>query len=158
MMIDLIEIHERTHRNLKELMAHCATLTAEELDRETDGFGYPSVRLQLHHSLAAEKYWVDVLRGATEFEHDDAAYPDLPSLEALREETFDATRAYLRDTPAERLAEGGLFVTWGGDKRVLIPGHVVLRTITHHYHHMGLVMSLCRLLGRPGEGVNYPIT
>lgn len=157
-MIDLTDVHARTHRNLEEVLAHCVTLTPDELDREFPGYGYPSVRQQLHHSINAEKYWVDVLNRRADFEDDADAHPDLASIEALRARTFEATRAYLRETPPESLAEGAPFVTWGGNEHVLAPANVILRTITHHYHHMGLAMSICRLIGKPAPGVNYPIT
>jgi hypothetical protein len=51
----LLDIHERAHRNLKGLLAHCRRLSLEELNRTLDGFGYSTVRLQLHHEIGAEK-------------------------------------------------------------------------------------------------------
>ena len=48
--------------------------------------------------------------------------------------------------------------TWGGKVHPLAPAHVVLRTVTHIYHHMGQVAAMCRILGHPVlKGVNYPI-
>ena len=43
----LLDIHDRTHRNLRGLLAHCRTLTPEELNREIEGFGYPTVPREL---------------------------------------------------------------------------------------------------------------
>ena len=40
-----------------------ACLPPVALDQELEGFGYPSIRLQLHHVIGAEQYWVGVLRG-----------------------------------------------------------------------------------------------
>jgi uncharacterized damage-inducible protein DinB len=157
-LIDLIDIHERSHRNWRGLMDHCATLSADEYNREFESFGYPTVRLQLHHTFSAESYWVGVLEGRKDFEYDDAAFNDITSLAALRERVVGISQAYLRSTSPETLSEARPFVTWGGKEQVLIPAQVIMRTITHGYHHMGLIVTLCRLLGRPGEGWNYPIT
>jgi uncharacterized damage-inducible protein DinB len=33
-----------------------------------------------------------------------------------------------------------------------------MRTMTHIYHHQGQVTAMCRLLGRPVNGLDYPIT
>ncbi len=157
-MIDLIDIHERSHRNWQSLLAHCATLSADEYNREFENFGYPTIRLQLHHTFSAESYWVGVLEGRKDFKYDDAAFIDIESLASLRERVFEITAAYLQSTSPELLSEAGPFVTWGGKEQVLVPAQVIMRTITHGYHHMGLIVTLCRLVGRPGEGWNYPIT
>jgi len=49
----LLDLQERTHRNLAALLDHCRELDAEQLNRELPGFGYPTVRLQLHHAIGA---------------------------------------------------------------------------------------------------------
>jgi uncharacterized damage-inducible protein DinB len=33
---------------------------------------------------------------------------------------------------------------------------VLLRTITHLYHHIGQVSAMCRLLGKPIPGSDFP--
>jgi uncharacterized damage-inducible protein DinB len=66
----LLDLHERGHRNLAALLAHCRDLTADEADRELPGFGYPTVRLQLHHIVGAEKYWIGVLQGRIDADDD----------------------------------------------------------------------------------------
>ena len=48
--------------------------------------------------------------------------------------------------------------TWHGDEPVLHPGHVVMRAITHLYHHQGQIATMFRMLGSPSPGFNYPIT
>ncbi len=48
--------------------------------------------------------------------------------------------------------------TWPGKMRVLVPAHVFLRTLTHIYHHLGQVMAMGRILGRPGpSGLDFPL-
>ena len=68
----LLSVHRRAHRNLADLLAHCRTLPVGEPDRPLEGFGYPSVRLQLHHAIGAEEYWVGVLNGVILVDEDDA--------------------------------------------------------------------------------------
>jgi uncharacterized damage-inducible protein DinB len=153
----LLDLHERAHLNLTALLAHCHGLSGEELNRELTGFGYPSVRLQLHHGIGAEKYWIGVLEGRIDAEDDDPDYPTVESLEVYRKEVFAATEAYLRASSAEELNTPRPMMTWGNRERVLIPAHVVLRTVTHLYHHQGQIVAMCRLLGKPCTGVDYPI-
>ena len=153
----LLDLHERAHRSLGELLTHCRGLTADELNRELDGFGYPSVRLQLHHEIGAEKYWIGVLEGRIDADEDAPDYPTIESLEAYRREVFSVTEGYLRAATRQELNTARPMTTWGGGERVLIPSHVFLRTQTHLFHHQGQVVAMCRLLGKPVAGMDYPI-
>jgi uncharacterized damage-inducible protein DinB len=153
----LREIHDRAHRNLSALLDHCRLLDAGQLDRELDGFGYPTVRLQLHHAIGAQRYWLGVLQGRIDADDDDHVFPTVAALAALRATVYAATDAYLRDaTPAE-VNTARPMLTLGGRTKVLTPAHVVLRTQTHLYHHQGQVTAMCRLLGKPCQGLDYPI-
>jgi uncharacterized damage-inducible protein DinB len=153
----LLDLHERVHRNVRGLLAHCARLDAAELNRELPGFGYPTVRLQLHHMIGAEEYWVGVLVGVVDPDDDDSAFPDVPALEAWRGRVSAATRAYLRGAATETLNTARPHATWGGRTRVFAPAHAILRTQTHHYQHQGQVLAMCRLLGKPGGGLDFPL-
>ncbi|MFH0779040.1 MAG: DinB family protein [Candidatus Eisenbacteria bacterium] len=153
----LLDLHERAHRNLRALLAHCRGLSADEVNREFSGFGYPTVRLQLHHGIGAEKYWIGVLQGRIDADDDSPDYPTIESLELYREEVFATTEAYLRASTAEELSTARSMITWGDRERVLIPAHVFVRTLTHLYHHQGQVVAMCRLLGKPCTGMDYPI-
>ena len=153
----LLELHERAHRSLEELLAHGRQLTADEQDRELEGFGYPSVRLQLHHEIGAEKYWIGVLEGRIDADEDAPAYPTIASLEAYRREVFSVTEGYLRSASDGELSTARPMTTWGGGERVLIPAHVFLRTQMHLYHHQGQIAAMCRLMGKPLEGLDYAI-
>ncbi|HEU4394358.1 MAG TPA: hypothetical protein VFS92_02260, partial [Planctomycetota bacterium] len=98
----LADIHERSHRSLAKLIAHCGALDAPAIDRTLDGFGYPTVRLQLHHVIGAERYWLGVLHGRVLEEEDDAKFPTIAALEAFRVGAAAATRDYLAGaSPAE---------------------------------------------------------
>lgn len=152
----LRSIHERTHRNLAGLLSHCRSLSEEELNRKMDGFGYPTVRLQLHHVLSAEKYWIGVLEGRIDADEDDPLYPTIESLEAYREKIFSMTDAHLRTATPEELGTPRSMATWGGREHVLTPAHVFIRTQVHAYHHQGQILAICRLMGKPGGGLDYP--
>ena len=153
----LLDILERTHASLEKLLAHCRLLGADELNRELIGFGYPTVRLQLHHVIGAEKYWTGVLEGRIDADEDDPKYPTIASLEAYREEVFAITENYLRSASPEELNTPRKMTTWGNNEKVLTPVHVFLRTQMHVFHHQGQVVAMCRLMGKPANGFDYPI-
>ena len=154
----LLDVHERAHRNLSALMTHCRGLDQAAIDRELAGFGYPTVRLQLHHEISAERYWVSVLEDRMDADENDADYPTIASLELYRDEVAAGTEAYLHAASVEELNTPRAMRTWGGREPVLIPAHVVLRTQMHLYHHQGQILAMCRLLGKPTSGMDYPIT
>lgn len=153
----LLDIHERTQRSLAKLLAHCAGFPQDDVDRELAGFGYPTVRLQLHHVIGAERYWLGVIQGRMDADDDDAAFPTIASLQAFRDAIASATRAYLAGASAAELNEARRMVVWGGAERVLAPARVILRTQTHVYQHTGQVAAMCRLLGRPVEAMEFPM-
>jgi uncharacterized damage-inducible protein DinB len=153
----LLAFHERAHRSLAALLAHCRELSAEEFHREVPGFGGATVQLQLHHAIGAEKYWIGVLRGRIDANEDAPDYPTVESLEAYRVQVFAATEAYLRGVTAEDLNTPRAMMTWGNRERVLVPAHVFMRTLTHRYHHQGQIAAMCRLLGHPSPGTDYPL-
>jgi len=151
----LLDVNERTHRCIKGLLDHCRGLTPEELDRELDGFGYPTVRLQLHHALGAQLYWIGVLEGRIDADDNEGEFPDIAALEAYREAVFTLTRDYLRTASVDELNTARPMATWGGREQVLVPAHVVLRTLTHVFQHQGQVTAMCRILGKPVGGLDY---
>jgi uncharacterized damage-inducible protein DinB len=153
----MLDFHERAHRSLQKLMGHCRQLSPEELDRELPGFGYPSARLQLHHTIGAEEYWVGVLKGHFEVRDDDADYPTIESLEGYRQRVYSATEEYLQSASTDELNTPGRMITWGNKERVLIPAHVLLRTQTHIFQHQGQIQAMCRLMGKPASGLDFPL-
>ncbi|MFH1843641.1 MAG: DinB family protein [bacterium] len=148
----LLDLHDRAHQNLQQLLAHCRDLSDEELNRELPGFGYPTVRLQLHHGIGAELYWIGVLKGVILADDDNPDYPTVESLETFREQVFSKTEEYLRAASAEELNNARSMMTWGNREQLLTPAHVFMRTLTHLYHHQGQILAMCRLLGKPASG------
>lgn len=155
--MDLLDLHERAHRNLTAVLAHCRALSAEQLHQELDGFGYPTVQLQLHHAIGAELYWIGVLEGRIDVEDNSVEWGTVAALDAYRELVFVKTETYLRAASDNELNTPRPMTTWGGREQVLVPAHVFLRTFTHLYHHQGQVAAMCRLLGHPSPGADYPI-
>lgn len=153
----LLDIHSRSHRCLGRLLEHCRLFDADELGREIEGFGYPTLQLQFHHEIGAEEYWVGVLLGRMDVEDDAHLYPTIESLEAYRERVAARTREYLAGASVEELNTPREMTTWGGNVRALTPAHVLLRTSTHLFHHQGQIMAMCRILGRPAEGMDFPL-
>jgi uncharacterized damage-inducible protein DinB len=153
----LLDFHERAHRNLTALLAHCRELGDEDVNRELPGFGYPTVRLQLHHSIGAEKYWIGVLQGRIDAKEDAPDYPTISTLERYRASVFAAAEAYLRAAAVDELNTARPMTTWGNKERVLTPARVLLRIVTHLYQHQGQVVAMCRLLGKPCPGLDFPL-
>jgi uncharacterized damage-inducible protein DinB len=154
----LLDLHDRCHRSLAQYLEHCRSLTSDALDRELDGFGYPTVRMQLHHAIGAERYWVTVLQACMDASEDEADAVSITALEAFRHRVFDATHLYLREASEDELTTQRPVLTWGGHEKMLAPIHVILRTQTHIFHHCGQVAAMCRLLGYPiPAGMDFPI-
>ena len=153
----LLDLHERSHISLQKLLMHCQKLGTEVLIRKLQGFGYPTVLLQLHHVIAAEKYWVSVLAGSMLIDDDPSDDTAINSLSDYRKEVFDATVNYLRGASAEELNTARTMTTWGNKERTIVPAHVLLRTQTHIFQHQGQILAMCRLFGKPASGMDFPL-
>lgn len=152
----LAEVHGRAHEVFAALAQHLGALDAAALDRELPGFGHPTVRLQLHHVIGAEVYWIGVLQGRIEVDFDHLETSGLPALEAWRQATAAATAAWLARTPDADLAAARPCAVWGGRTLELTPGHVVMRVVTHLFQHKGQLAAMSRLLGHPvPDGLDY---
>ena len=154
----LLDLHTRSHSNLTELLTHCRLLSSDEINSEIDGFGYPTIQLQIHHIIGAQKYWIGVLQGRMDVDDDAPDFPSIETLERFREQVFADTESYLRAATEDELNTARTMMTWGNNERVLVPAHVFVRTFAHIYHHMGQVTAMCRLLGKPCQGIDFPIT
>lgn len=153
----LLDMHERGHRSLAKVLKHCEQFSVEEIDRVLPCFDEYTLRLRLHHIIGCEQYWIGVLQGVV---HDEPAegYPDIASLLAYRGRIFSATEQYLRTASNDELNTPRPMTVWGGIQRELVPARVVMRTVTHIYHHLGQVLVMCRVMGRPAEGMDFPLT
>lgn len=154
----LLDVHARTHRCLVRLLAHCAGFEDDALRSELDGFGYPTILLQLRHVIGAERYWIGVLQGRMLVDEDEADRASIAALSAFRERTAATTVAWLRAEGDAGVGAARRVTTWGGREAVVTPAHVLLRTQTHVFQHQGQVAAMCRLLGRPiPAGLDFPL-
>jgi len=154
----LLDIHERTHQSLQKLMQHCERFSYEELNRNIDGFGLSAIRLQLYHMIAAEEYWVGVIKGAFDADDHEDDYPDLESLEKYRQNVVQLTRDYLRTASEEEINTPRPMLTWQNKERIMAPAHIIVRTQTHIFQHLGQILAMCRVLGKPESWLAFPIT
>jgi uncharacterized damage-inducible protein DinB len=153
----LLDLHERGHRNLQKLLAHCAGFEREQIDREVPGFGYPTIRLQLLHEIGAEAYWIGVLQDRMDVDEQEGVLRTIDAVADRRAAVAAETRRYLSGATPQALNTPRRMTTWGGAQHDLVPARVVLRTFSHLYHHQGQIMAMCRLLGRPASGMDFPL-
>jgi uncharacterized damage-inducible protein DinB len=145
----LLDLHERSHASLHKLLDHCAGFSPEQLRREFEGFGAGPILMQLHHVIGAEEYWLGVLRGQMLTDEREEDFASVDALRAFRARVAESTAEYLRAAGDAELNRRREVTTWGGHRREVTPAHVILRTQTHVFQHMGQIAAMCRLLGRP---------
>lgn len=158
----LRDMHSRTQHGMKNLLDHCRQFSQEELLRELPGIGFPTVVEQLFHMINAEQYWLMVLRGRfadgevmTEQEQYDLTPPNFDTVDKLedyRQRVAADTVAYLQVSTAESLAAQAEYAVDPGVYEPQVPELVILRVITHYFHHRGLAAAMCRMLGHPVPG------
>lgn len=155
----LLDMHARGQRSLLGLIAHLRTLDVRLLAHEVAGFAFPTILVQLAHVVSAEAYWLDVLQGRLPTTDQEPPLEDVEALEALRAPIAASTAAYLGRTSDVELNRPRALILWGGVERTLMPAHVIVRVVTHHYDHKGQVAAMCRLLGHPiPRGLDFPLT
>jgi uncharacterized damage-inducible protein DinB len=155
----LLDIHARAHESLRRLIAFCGTLTAEELNRQLPGFGFPTVMQQLAHTIGAEVYWQTVVTRGYSEEATMPALRDLSAIEAFRAQTASITRAYLEGASEDELNTPRVMISDPGQTRLLRPADVIMRVVTHIFNHQGQVLAMCRRIGKPNEAIDldYPV-
>ena len=154
----LLDIHTRTHRSFAALIAHARGFAAADIEREHPAFGGATLRLQIAHMIGGERYWVGVLAGAVDAEEREERLATLAELEAARVEVAAATQRSIGASTESALDTPREMAVWGGRTQVLSPAHVLLRVMTHVYHHQGQCAAICRVLGRPVSGLDFPMT
>ncbi len=153
----LLDLHARTHRSFEGLLKHCRQFSDDELNREVEEYGIPSMRLQLHHMIEAERYWLGVIEGRIDVDENADSFPTVASLEKYREEVLDLTRTHINNASESDLDTARMMITWQKKEVMLAPVHVITRTQVHIYQHQGQVIAMCRLFGKPCSGLDYTI-
>jgi uncharacterized damage-inducible protein DinB len=154
----LLQLHSETHRSLALLLRHSAHFSDEELGREFPGFGFPSLRAQLSHTIEVEDMWVAKLKvpsgGPLPFvwlENEPAE--TVAQLEHLRARIEVATAEWITRLGDNGLLNTPLTLRWSGKNaeyaEVRTPAFILLHACTHHFHHKGQAAAICRLLGNP---------
>lgn len=138
-------------------MEYCRQFSADEINREFTGFGYPTLRLLFYHTIGAEQYWTGVLQGHFDAEDADSLYPTTESLQKYCQDVSAITEGYLHSASPEELNTPRKMITDPNQERILAPALVIMRIQTHIYHHQGQILAICRLLGKPAERMDFPI-
>ena len=109
----LIEFHKRAHQSLKKLINHCGQFDDDELNRDIAGFGYSNLKLQLHHAIGAERYWISILLGRIDVDENESDYASIENLDRFRRETYLITEQYIRSASEDELNTARPMMTWG---------------------------------------------
>lgn len=154
----LLDIHTRAHASLEKLIDHCAGFSPDELSRTFDGFGGGPIRMQLHHVIGAQEYWVGVIHGQMLVEERPEDFASIEALHAYRRRVAQVTAAYLHGATEAELNTRRKMKTFGGHEHELVPAQIIVRTQTHIFQHQGQIAAMARLLGRPiPRGLDFPL-
>ena len=123
------------------------------------GFGLPTIRRQLEHTIGAEVYWQTVVIRCYREESRLPDLPDVAAIEVFRQQTALATRSFLGRATAAELNTRREMVSDPGQTRLLRPADVVMRGVTHIFSHQGQVLAMCRAIGKPNDqhDLDYPV-
>lgn len=153
----LLDLHARTQRSFAKLIAHARGFAPADLEREHREVGGATLRLQIAHMIGAERYWVGVLQGVVDAEEREERLATLTELEAARATVAAETQRWIGAQNEASLDTPRAMSVFGGTSHVLVPAHVILRVTTHVFHHQGQCAAMCRVLGRPVSGLDFPL-
>jgi len=155
----LLDIHGRAHESLRRLLVFCCNLTDAELHHPLTGFGFSTIMRQLEHTIGAEVYWQTVVTKGYSEEAQLPSLTDVASLEAFRQQTASATRAYLEGASEAELNSSRQMIVDPGQTRLLRPADVIMRVVTHIFNHQGQVLAMSRAIGKPNaeHNLDYPV-
>lgn len=153
----LLDLHTRTHRSFAALIAHARGFAPADLEREVPGFGAATLRLQIAHMIGAERYWIGVVQGVVDAEEREEQLATLAELEAARIAVAATTQRWIGAATESALDTPSLMEVFGGRTHLLVPARVILRVTTHVFHHQGQCATMCRVLGRPVSGLDFPL-
>jgi len=150
----LLQLHAWTHNSLDVLLRHCASLPFRLLTTTVPGFGVKTIRNQLVHTIGNEYYWVWKLQHPLAADppwHDWKAgrFGSLAKIEAARARVRTHTLEYLRGLKGAQLDEAYTLSWPGAGSETRTRSFYILHVLTHHFHHKGQIVAMCRLLGQP---------
>jgi len=139
-------------------MAHCASLSSDELHQSHAMFGGSTVQMELHHIIGAQRYWLSVIDEPINADDDEADFPTIESLATFRDDVHNTAVAVIESMDDQMLNAPRDMETFGGATHNLVPAHIIVRTQTHQYQHAGKVTSMCAAMGKPAPPrLDYPL-
>lgn len=142
-------LHAETHQRYGMLLEHTERMPDETFLAEVPGFGRGTLRDQLVHVLATEKFWVGAIQNRETVEPDYGSFRSVKGLRQLQQRVMSETIAYLDSVPEQELNRTleRLPQDWVGAPGS--PAFILLHVITHAFHHKGQVVAMFRSLGYP---------
>lgn len=144
-------VYECVKETRKGLLAYCASLPQEVYTRESEDFGWGSIRNTLIHAADCYRYWLaEAALGEPVGAFQAKDHPDAAGAARLFETVDGIVVAFIGRFPAERLDEAfGRKVNWQPEPLVVTPRWLLAHTITHEFHHKGQIVAMGRILGFP---------
>jgi uncharacterized damage-inducible protein DinB len=153
----MLQFHSWTHNALGAMLEHAGRLSADELRKPLDGFGWPTVHSQLVHIAEAEDFWVAASQGVKDYawwpKRDDwwdyAGYDTTAEIEAKLRQIAAGTRAFFKRLSDQEVIQPRVVTFPGGSSIEITPAKMLTHVLTHAFHHKGQIAAMCRLLGYP---------
>ena len=138
-----------TRRTREQLLAFLETLPPEVYTREHADFALGSIRNIHAHVAFAYLVWVGVVGLGLERAALELPPERIPDARAMRER-FASVDAIL-ETALERFQNPDVAFErdYKGNRLKLTERWLLLRPITHEFHHKGQLLALARVLGHP---------
>lgn len=143
------KFHSWTHACITRVLDHVSTIPASAYTKETPGFGFPTLRLQVIHIFNCEGFWIHALQGLQFKDRIPSDYPTVAEATLLQLEISEQTLAYLAGLTDEQLNATTELRFPDGDTQVRTPAFIIHHVLTHAFHHKGQIVAMCRVLGYP---------
>jgi uncharacterized damage-inducible protein DinB len=149
MTSDLRSLSDWTRKTREQLFTFTEMLPNDIYTLEHPDFAYGSIRNIHAHVAFGHLLWVGVMGLGLERASLELPVAQIPDVNAMRErfKTVDAIleRALASFTDPDVLFER----TYRGEVLKLTQRWVIVRPITHEFHHKGQLLALARVLGHP---------
>jgi len=144
----LLEIHTRAHRSYAMVLDHLASLPSGMLVKPVEGFGFSTIRAQMSHIAGAELFWVSKLLDEEPDGWEDENLNSVDDLRRIFMRVAVDTKEYIEELAENEVNERHTleFPNGSFDSTSRL---VLLRVVTHGFHHQGQVAAMFRLLGHP---------
>jgi len=143
------KVYDWVKRTREEVFAYCASLPAEVYVRESDEFGWGSLRNTHVHTADCYRFWLaEETLGAPMDRFGPRDYPDVAAVRQLFARVDDLVAAFIARFPGARLERPlARKVSWQPEPLVVSPLWLLTHTVTHEFHHKGQMVTMGRILG-----------